>query len=141
MRDIDRRECLAMGKSPKEALRMSLRDSLHALTAIDPGGKPLAMLGVYAVGMLSGTGSPWLLGRDEVFNYGRDLLILGPRLFSWWHETFDVLENLVSVENVKAIRLLNKWGAQVGGPVHTYGGVDFTRFRFTAAIQGQRAAA
>lgn len=141
MREVDRRECRALGRSPKDALRISLRTSLHALTALDPDGKPLAMFGVYATDLMAGVGSPWFLGRDEVFEYARDLLTLGPRILSWFHDTFDTMENIVSVENVKAIALLRKWGATIGADVVTHRGVEFVTFRFTAAIQGQRAAA
>src|SRR4051812_26441715 len=104
MRDIDKRECQAFGRSPKDALRLSLKTSFHALTALDPDGKSLAMFGVTPLDMLNGIGVPWFLGTDDVFNYGRDLMARGPRIIAWWHETFSEMNNLVSRENVKAIR-------------------------------------
>jgi hypothetical protein len=95
---------------------------------------PLAMFGVYAADMLSGVGVPWFLGPTRCSDYGRDLMARGPKIIAWWHETFGVMENLVSVENVKAIALL-KWGASVG-EAKVHGGVEFVPFRFAAAIQG-----
>lgn len=136
MRATDRRECEALGRAPKQALRTSLRTSVHALTALSPEGVPLAMMGVCSTGLLSGRGSPWFLGRDEVFDYGRDLMQRGPRIIAWWHETFEVMENIVSVENAKAVALLKRWGAAIGGETVTNRGVAFVPFRFAAAIQG-----
>lgn len=139
LREIDKRECTALGRTPKDALRISLRTSLHALTALDDKGTVLAMFGVCALGMLSGRGTPWFLGRDEVFDYGRDLMSRGPKIIAWWHETFDLMENIVSRENVKAIALLRKWGAVIGDEVQTHRGTEFVKFAFTAAIQGDSA--
>jgi len=132
MRDIDRIECRAFGRSPKEGLRYSLRTSVDAMTSIAPDGTPIAMLGVSAVNLLQGVGSPWFLGRDEVFNYPRDLLIYGRLVIERWLEMFDRLENVISVDNDRAIRLLKKWGASVGdGPTVTHNNTEFTTFRFS----------
>lgn len=130
MREIDRRECEAFGRSPKEALRYSLRVSVEAWTAIDLDGRPLAMMGVSSLGLMSSKGSPWFLGTERVFDHAISLLELGPGVIQSWLNIFGELENIVSVENVKAIRLLKRWGAQVGGDVVRYGALDFTPFRF-----------
>lgn len=120
---------------------MSLRTSLHALTALDPDGKPLAMLGLSPVDMLAGRGSPWFLGSDSVFDHGRELLTMGPRIIAWFHETFPLMENMVSSENVRAIALLKRWGAEIVDQPKVVGGVEFVPFRFSAAIQGASIAA
>jgi hypothetical protein len=131
MRAIDRRECEALGKSPKQALRLSLRTAFRAITALDPDdGRPLAMFGVTPVSLMAGIGTPWFLGRDEVFDYGRDLMARGPGIIADWQRDFSLMENMVSVENTKAIALLRKWGAEVGGPTSVHGGVVFVPFRF-----------
>lgn len=95
------------------------------------------MFGVSPIDMLSGRGSPWFLGTDEVFEYGRDLVSRGPRIIAWFQAAFGEMENFVSVENVKAIRLLKAWGAEVEDRTQTIGGVAFMPFRFSAAIQGE----
>jgi hypothetical protein len=131
MRAADQEECRAFGREPKDALRYSVRTSLEALTAIDGDGRPLAIMGVATAGLMSGKGVPWLLGTDEVFRHGRALLELGPRVIDAWLGVFDVLENEVSLENDRAIRLLRRWGAIVeGGPVVLRRGVQFVSFRF-----------
>lgn len=130
MRPHDVRECQAMGRSPKAALRISLATSLQAFTALAEDGKVLAMLGVCPGSMIEGRGVPWFLGAPEVLNYGRDLLRLGQQTIAAWHEDFAVLENLVSSENDAAIRLLKRWGATVGGAPQTFRGLEFVPFRF-----------
>jgi hypothetical protein len=51
------------------------------------------------------------------------------------------MENIVALENVKAIALLKRWGAEVGGEPVRHRGVEFVPFVFRAAIQGQQRAA
>jgi hypothetical protein len=137
MREADKAECLAFGRTPKDGLRMSLRTSLHALTALDPEGKPLAMFGVTPLNMTHGKGSPWFLGTDGVMDYAFDLMRRGPKIIAWFHETFPIMENLVSKDNRKAISLLKHWGAEFSEG-EMIGGVEFLRFRFVA-IQGDSA--
>lgn len=137
LRAIDRLEAEALGQSPKNALRIGLRRSLSVFTAIGGGKSPIAMLGVVPVSLLAGRGMVWMVGTDEVYREGRALLTLGPRVIGHWLETFEVLENIVATRNTRAIRLLVRWGADVGGEVETHRGVDFVPFRFRrGAIQG-----
>lgn len=135
MRAVDRLECEAMGRSPKDALRIGLRASLSAFTAIE-GAKPLAMMGVASANLISGRGLVWFLGREEVLNHGRALLTLGPRVLNGWLETFMVLENVVSADNDKAIKLLRKWGFAIGSESQMHGGVGFLPFAIRRPIQG-----
>jgi hypothetical protein len=100
------------------------------VTALDPDGRPLAMFGVAPIDVIGGLGMPWFLGRDEVFDYGRDLMTRGPGIIAEWLKTFPVMENIVSRENVKAIRLLRKWGAEIGSDPISRQGLEFVPFRF-----------
>jgi hypothetical protein len=136
---MDRIEALAMGRTPKDALRIGLRCSLSAFTAVD-GVKPIAMLGVVPVGLLGGRGTVWMLGTDDLFRRGRDMLRLAPPVLAEWLETFSLLENVIAVENVKAIRVLKTWGFDVGGPEQVHRGVRFVPFRM-GAIQAATQAA
>lgn len=120
---------------------MSLTTSFHAVTALGPNG-PLAMFGVSPRGLLSGRGTPWFLGRDEVFEYARDLMLRGPKIIAWFQETFpEELSNIVSVENTRAVAMLRHWGAVVGGDPQIHGGLEFVPFAFRAAIQARSRAA
>ncbi len=72
------------------------------------------MLGVVSTGLLGGVGKLWMLGTDEVYRCGRDLLICGPPMFERWLEIFSELSNIIAVDNWKAIRLLDRWGFEIG---------------------------
>lgn len=141
MRVADRIECQAFGRTPKSALRISLRTSLEAFTALDEEGRPIAMFGLSVVDALSGKATPWFLATDTALEgYARDLLTRGRRIIGAWLEHYPHLENVVAVDNDKAIRLLKRWGAQISAKTRTIGGVEFVEFRFAAAIQPQEKA-
>jgi hypothetical protein len=128
MREIDKLECWAIGRSPRQALRVGLRTSHECWTATKEG-RPIAMLGVQAASLMGGQGVPWLLGTDEVYRHGRALMRLGPLLIGHWLRDFRVLENVVASRNAKAIRLLQRWGFAIGDGVQNHRGVDFVPFR------------
>lgn len=141
IRSIDRQECEALGRTPKEALRSGLRCSLSAFTALE-GGRPLAMLGVVPSALLGGKGTVWMLGVEDVFRHGRQLVAQGPGIIADWLGTFRELGNIISVENAAAIRLLERWGFAIGGRVEVHRGVEFVPFRIErAAIQERSLAA
>lgn len=123
------RECEALGRTPKTALRTSLATSLYAYSAME-GGTVLAMFGVCAGSMLEGKGVPWFLGRPEVLHYGRELVSIGPKIVASWLHEFAVMENHVSSENEAAKRLLRRWGATISDQPEMFGGLEFVPFRF-----------
>jgi len=131
MRDIDRKECEAMGHSPKMALRMGLWFSQNAWTAL-VDGKPEAMFGIMVTSALTGDGSPWFLGTDEVYKHGRALLTWGPSFVKIIRDSSPRASNLVSADNFKAIRLLEKWGFEVKPETEVRGGVQFRKFELCA---------
>jgi hypothetical protein len=142
MREMDRVEAVALGRSPKEALRSGLRCSYEAFTATDDEDRPQAMMGVVPLSMISGRGAVWMLGTEAIYDHGRDLLSYGPFFISHWLETFRRLENIVAVENLKAIRLLRHWGFIVGESVEMHRGVAFLPFHIErTAIQATALAA
>lgn len=128
MREIDARECEAMGHRPKDALRAGMRQSLWSLTAI-VDERPEAMFGVVAQSMVDCRAVPWFLGTDRIYGCGRHMLTKGRDVIALMRRTFSTLENVVSVENVRAIRLLKRWGFEVGDEVTIYGDVPFVPFR------------
>lgn len=127
MREADRIECGARGRNPKQALRLALRSSSWALTAM-VDGKPEAMLGIAPVSIVSDKACPWFLGTDEVYRRGRDMLRLGRHVIAQMHEHSRRLENSVSADNDRAIALLLRWGFTIEGPSFMDGGVKFLRF-------------
>lgn len=142
MRDIDRVEAVALGRSPKDALRSGLRCSYEAFTAKDDDGRPQAMMGVVPLSMIEGRAAVWFLGTDAVFGHARDLIAHGPFFIAHWLETFRRLENIVAVDNTKAIHLLRRWGFTLGDEPQMHRGVAFLPFHIErTAIQAPALAA
>lgn len=127
LREMDRIECEAMGRTPKEALRTGLRMSMHPITVLIDG-YPEAMLGVMPVSMISGRAIPWMLGTDKLFTQARAFATFGPLIVEEWLKIFRHLENLVAADNAPAIRLLSHLGFHVGGTMQIFGGVGFVPF-------------
>lgn len=127
MRPIDVAEVRARGHSPKQSLRLALRASIWSVTALVDGA-PHAMFGLSPVSVVADRGCPWFLGSDIVLSHGRDLLSIGPQVIERMHRSFARLENSVSIENDKAIRLLRRWGFTLADEEHEVGGMQFVRF-------------
>lgn len=131
LREIDREECEAMGRTGKASLWLALETSSKAWTAM-VDGQPEAMFGVVVEDLLSGIGTPWFLGTDEVYRHGRELLMWGPGLLSRLSDSRLTLRNLVSSRNRRAIRLLERWGFTVDENEVTVRGVAFRSFEKAA---------
>ena len=119
-----------MGHEPREALKLGYRRALWSLTAMI-NERPEALFGVVAASMVEGVGTPFFLGTDEIYRHGRSMLTKGQDVIALMSRTFQTLENLVSSDNDRAIRLLRRWGFDVGGEVRDFSGVDFVPFRMT----------
>ena len=131
IRDEDRRECEAMGRTPKQALRRGVMTSTKAWTAL-VDGKPHAMFGVVVDSALGRKATPWFLGTEEVYRHGREMLSWGPRFLAEMGDSRYTLSNLVSATNGRAIRLLRRWGFTVGEEEVIVRGVPFLRFEKVA---------
>jgi ribosomal protein S18 acetylase RimI-like enzyme len=128
MRSIDRLECEALGRTPKEALRWGIAQSMEAYTALRDGF-PIAIIGVVPTALWNGKGTIWMLGTDDVFHCGKALLKWGPPLIEMWLDTFDVLENIISIDNAPALNLLQRLGFTVeAADMQRHGAVDFVPF-------------
>lgn len=127
MRDVDREECEAMGRSPKHALRKALMVSDKAWTAL-VDDKPEAMFGVMVESVIDRTAVPWFLGTDEVYRHGREMLMWGPGMIDRLCDSRLTLRNLVSARNTRAIRLLRRWGFKVAEEETNVRGVPFLYF-------------
>lgn len=139
MREADRRECWALNRTPREALRLGLRVGVDTMTAVGPSG-PIAMFGILPVSALTGEAQPWFLGTSEVLNYPRELLCIGRRIIAYWRQEYACLSNFVSADNAPAINLLRHWGFEIGTDERLIRDVRFVRFHFPA-IQAEQAAA
>lgn len=127
MRAIDKLECRAMGREPKQALRAGIAASARCWTAL-LDGLPHAMFGVVVESVLTCEAVPWFLGTDEVYRHPREMLKWGPGIIDRLHDSRLTLRNLVSAQNGQAIRLLERWGFTVDQEEQDVRGVMFRRF-------------
>lgn len=137
MREWDRTECAALGRSPKEGLRIGLRTSAKPVTILIDG-RPEAMLGVVTNSLLDRSGTIWMLATDEIYRRKRELVTFGPLIVDELIQGYREVGNVVAVENEKAVRFMRRLGFIVGGEVKTYRGVRFIPFRSSgSAIQAK----
>jgi hypothetical protein len=127
MRSIDQIECRATGREPKQALRHCLNGSTLAWTVFQDD-KPVAMFGLLPLSIISGRAAPWFLATDEVERGARQWLKWGPGFVSAMQSDFPRLENVVSVDNRKAIRVLKALGFAVQDEIVIVGDVAMVRF-------------
>lgn len=123
----DREECEAMGRTPKQALRLGFFTSDKAWTAL-VDGQPEAMFGCVMLSALTGEATPWFLGTNEVYRHGRELLSWGPGFLDRMGDSRTRLANLVSTRNRRAIRLLTRWGFAISDEEIDVRGVAFRQF-------------
>lgn len=127
MRIADRVECAALGHSPKQALRAGLASSSPAWTAL-VDGRAEAMFGLVVTSALGGEGRPWMLGSDAIYAHPRAMLRRGPGFLAAMFALVPRLSNLVAADNLRAIRLLRRWGFTLDTETMMIGTVAFRLF-------------
>ncbi|MES2055177.1 MAG: hypothetical protein V4564_04485 [Pseudomonadota bacterium] len=127
MREVDRVECLALGHSPKQALRAGLTTSSLCLTAFVKK-RPEAMFGLVVTNALCGEGRPWMLGSDAIYRQPRAMLRLGPLFLSAMLDSTSSLSNLVACRNSRAIRFLARMGCIFEKEMVMHNEVEFITF-------------
>lgn len=127
LREWDIREQAALGRTAKSAVRLALRSSAWAITVL-VDDEPHAMFGVASISEVGDRGSPWFLGSELTYSHGRDLLRFGPPAIARMHKSYSRLENSVAIGNIRAIRLLRRWGFHVDGEPYSLGDLEFVRF-------------
>ena len=73
MRDDDREELKAGGHAPLDAVVRGLRTSTYCKVAV-LDDNPAIIFGVAPISALSGIGSPWLLGTDDLLKFKRQFI-------------------------------------------------------------------
>lgn len=127
MRDADVREVMAVsGRTPREALEISLRNTSLAWTGLI-NGRPEVMFGVGDLNILTSTAAPWLLGTVAVETNYRQFL---RRSLDWRDQLlrrYDVLKNVVDDRNEVSKRWLRWMGFELSDPIAL--GVNGEMFR------------
>lgn len=126
MRAIDRRECEAFGRTPKQALRFALVASLRPMTVfID--GRPAAMFGITPVCLLEGEAHPWMLATDDLYRRLDVMDWAAPVFFARMSAMFPRMWNWVAVDNRRARAWLARMGFRFGR-TDVIGGLPMIRF-------------
>lgn len=85
-------------------------------------------MGVEVRSAVEGLGAPWMLATDIAYGHGRALVALGPTLIAYLADSMRRLHGLVGEDNVRAIRVLKRWGFTVGDQVQMVGDMPFLQF-------------
>lgn len=129
MREADAEEVWASSMStPKEALLSSIAVSDYVNVAY-ADDTPLVIFGLVKGDVLSGRGTPWLLGTEDALKYKRQFLLQTPAVIREMLTICPVLENFVHDKNRVSIRWLRWLGFTIEAPQATgVNGEMFHRF-------------
>lgn len=134
MRPADRAEIAALGlhPDPLDALRTSVAVSQHCAVFV-ADGTPLCAFGVAPLSLVTGAGSPWLLGSVAMMQHIRNLVPLAAPYIAEMRRLYPHLENHVHADNRAAVRWLRVAGFTLE-PATPYGlhGALFHRFTMKA---------
>ncbi len=131
MRQADKDEvAAATGKTPLAALSASFRRSTLCMVALIDG-KPEVIFGAGDLSILTGTGAPWLLGSDAIFDHRREFLRQSVNWRAQLLQRYSVLRNVVDCRNAAAVRWLRWLGFRFSEPF-IYRGHDFMAFELRA---------
>ncbi len=129
VREPDRKEIWrSSAVSPEDALRRALRVSDMVWTGRYDGDL-VCMFGVAPVSILTGTGSPWLLGTDLIEKHARPFLRANKGYIEEMLGRYPILMNYADTENVVAVRWLEWLGFTMNTP-KPYGPFGFPFHRF-----------
>lgn len=109
MRASDIAEVRACGHEPLEAARRSVAQSLLCWSAF-ADGELCCIIGCAPISLVSGIGSPWMLGTPALDAQSRVLVRLTPRYIATMLKAFPHLVNHVHARNTTSVRWLKRLG-------------------------------
>ena len=129
MRPADVREVwLSHHDGPERALRSSVAASPRLCAAMVAPEGPVCLFGVGSL-LLSGRGSPWLLGTELMARYRREVAVRSRPAVAYMRRRWRTLENWVHADNIVSVRWLEACGFTLEDPA-PFGpeGAPFRRF-------------
>ena len=110
LRAADQAECQAYGRPDIAAgIEVSVRRSVLCWSGwVD--GELAAILGVAPVNVLTGIGSPWMLGTPVLDRHSRVLVRSTPEYIARMLKAFPHLVNFVHAKNTTSVRWLRRLG-------------------------------
>jgi hypothetical protein len=133
LRASDRAECQAYGRTEfTEGIRSSAARSLLCWSGF-VDGELAAILGVAPINVLTGIGSPWMLGTPVLDAHSRVLVRMTPEYIAKMLKAFPHLVNFVHAKNTTSVRWLRRLGFTLHA-AQPYGalGEPFHRFEMRA---------
>lgn len=110
LRAADLAECKAYGdRDIRESIRASAARSLLCWTAF-ADGEMGAIMGCAPISLMSGIGSPWMLGTPVLDQHSRVLVRMTPEYIARMLRVFPHLVNFVHSDNVTSVRWLRRLG-------------------------------
>ena len=128
MRLADKKEVYrASGNRPRRALELARKVSECWTGLID--GVPVAIFGCSGADSVTGRGSPWMLGTDEIKDHGVAIAGISKRFVAFLQQSYYYLENYVDCDNELSIKWLKWLGFSFDDPC-PYGlfGKSFMKF-------------
>lgn len=133
LRDSDRAECEAYGEGDiLEGIRASAARSVLCWSGF-VDGKLAAIFGCAPLSLVSGIGSPWMLGTPVLDAHSRVLVATVPDYIAVMLTAFPHLVNHVHAKNTTSVRWLRRLGFTMGNQ-EPYGalGAPFRQFEMKA---------
>lgn len=90
--------------------------SSRCWTGCAADGEPMTLFGVAPVSLLSGIGSPWMLGTDRAQKYAMAMVREGRKQILQMLVLYPSLINYVDVRNVRSVRWLRRLGFEIHAP-------------------------
>lgn len=110
LRASDLAECQAYGHADLAAsLEASVRRSILCWTGL-VDGELATIIGVAPVNIITGVGSPWMLGTPVLDRYQRVLVRRTPEYIARMLKAFPHLVNFVHAKNTTSVRWLKRLG-------------------------------
>lgn len=134
LRACDRAEVLAAtGRAPDVGTLQRCVDSSVLLWVATVESRLVCIFGVGALSVLTGLGSPWLLGTDLLDKHSRTLLRMCRRYVAEMLAVFPHLVNFVDARNTRSITWLRWLGFEIQ-QAEPFGaqGLPFHRFEMRA---------
>lgn len=116
VREPDRKEIWrSSATSPEAALRRALKVSDVVWTGRYDGDL-VCMFGVAPVSIITGVGSPWMVGTDLIEKHARPFLRANKTYIGHMLRKYPTLMNYADTENVVAVRWLEWLGFEMNTP-------------------------
>lgn len=112
LREDDKRECLALNRTPMQALRDGVRKSYFCRSIYNEDNLLIGIMGANIKGMPKGYATIWFLGSNESENYPLSFVREGKKLIKEVLKEYSII-NYVYSENKSHIEYLKRIGLTV----------------------------